>query len=360
MPSKRSFLIVSVIFLILALCVLIGGCSTKQSPKQVAAENTVVASPEKGPAEQIIFQFNWLPTEYPVKFVALEKGFWAEQNLDVKIIRGYGSADTLTKLSAKKADFAIVDFGALILARANEDIPVKAIANYHTYHPAGVIYRADSDIKYPKDLEGKTIVTTATSAFRFFWPAFAQAAGVDESKVQLKLVDPSLQQPTFVKGQVDGWLSDNQSIYVLDKLGINAGFFSFKNDGNIDRYGDSIVVHEDTIAENPDLVKRFIVGFLKGVEYSIAHPEEAAKIWKKHVAEIDAEMAAKIWQGDIEMEVMLSDENRENGLGWMSREKVIRSIESVIIAYNLQSEIKPELVYTTDFLPKEPIFPPKK
>jgi ABC-type nitrate/sulfonate/bicarbonate transport system substrate-binding protein len=95
MPSKRSFLIVSVIFLILALCGLIGGCSTKQSPKQVAAENTVVASPEKGPAEQIIFQFNWLPTEYPVKFVALEKGFWAEQNLDVKIIRGYGSADTL-------------------------------------------------------------------------------------------------------------------------------------------------------------------------------------------------------------------------------------------------------------------------
>lgn len=55
---------------------------------------------------------------------AIEKGYFAEQNLDVSIDRGYGSADAITKLASGAYDIAfgdinsMMDFNAKILTRA--------------------------------------------------------------------------------------------------------------------------------------------------------------------------------------------------------------------------------------------------
>jgi len=354
MVSKRSIILLTSLLLVL---LLLGawGCGKQNTPVQEQPK-TDEQVPTKE-MDKVILQLNWLPTEYPVTYVSLEKGFWAEENLEVEIIRGYGSADTAAKVAAKNAEFGMVDMGTLILSKTNENLKVKAVANYHTYHPAGVIVRADSGIDTPKDLEDKKIVTTATSAYRFFWPAYCKAQGIDPSKVELVLVDPALQEPTFVRGEVDGWLSDNQNIPVLENLGVDAKFFPYKSDGKLDRYGDSIIVHEDLIAENPDLVRRFVAGFVKGIKYSVDHPEEAVAIWKKHVPEIDQELFLKVWKDDIAASVMISDESRTHGIGWMSEEKVAKTIESVVDAYNLSHALSPAEVYTTDFLPQEPVYP---
>ncbi len=358
--ARKLFFCLVILLLCVSVAIGTSGCSPQESPRQGETHSKEAPPSQKSaPPDKVVFNLHHLP-DYPVYWAALDKGFWAEQNLDVKVIRGYGSTDTIAKIATKKAEFGLADIGALIMARAKEDIKVKAVANYQTYFPVLIFYHKSSGIKQPKDLEGKTIVSSPNSALRLFFPAFARATGIEQSKVQWKIVDMTLQKAVFVRGEADAWLQDNRTIPVLEKLGVPVQFFSFKQDANIDRYGLSIIVHEDTIAQNPDLVRRFVAGYLKGVRYCLEHPSEVGEILKKYVPETDANVAVKSWQIEVEQGTVVSDESLEKGLGWISRDKMTRTIDLSLDAYNIQKEIAPETVYTTEFLPEEPIYPPKK
>jgi NitT/TauT family transport system substrate-binding protein len=350
---RKVLLYLRMPLLIIAMIVGTGGCNI-QLPNQGANSNQI-------PPDQVTFNLSWLP-EDPVFWAALDKGFWAQQNLDVKIIRGYGSADTVTKIATKKAEFGLADMGSLILARAkDENIRVKAIANYQTSFPAVVIYHESRGITKPKDLEGKTIVSSANSAWRLFFPAFAQATGIDQSKVQWKLLDSSLHEGIFLRGEVDAWLEDVEILPSVEQLsGQPVKFFSYKNDAKVDRYAQSIIVNEEIIEEDPDLVRRFLVGYLKGLQFCLENPSEVGEVVKKYVPEIDTDLTIKSWQVALDHEIYASEESRVKGLGWMSRERMEKTIELVYKTYNLKGEMAPEKIYTTEFLPKEPIFPSGK
>ena len=72
---------------------------------------------------------DFVPTgEYVPHYTALEKGWYRDEGLDVKIVRGQGSADTVKRIAAGQGEVGIADISALIAARANTDVQVKAIA----------------------------------------------------------------------------------------------------------------------------------------------------------------------------------------------------------------------------------------
>lgn len=346
MVRKMQFpFIVATLLMLLVIGMV--GCSTPAAPERGAPALTAVT-----------LNLNWLP-EDPPYWVALDKGFWAEQQLDVKIIRGYGSGDTVAKIASKQAEFGLADFGAVVLGRAQEDMKIKVVANHLTGFPGVIVYRGSRGIKVPKDLEGKTIVSSPASSFRLFWPAFAKAVGIDESKVKWQLVEPSLQQVVYVQGGVDAWTSDIENIPAVEELtGEPVQFFSYKDDAGLDRYGESLIVHEDTLVQNPDLVRRFVLGYLQGVRYALENPAEVSKIVQKYVPEVDADLTRATWEATVKHELVVSEESREKGLGWMSRERVASTIQLVLDAYELEAELLPETVFTTDFLPAEPVYPP--
>src|SRR5271155_4150559 len=58
-------------------------------------------------------------------YVALDKGYYKAEGLDVNILRGQGSIDAVKKVAAGAATIGFADAGALVLARANDNIPVK-------------------------------------------------------------------------------------------------------------------------------------------------------------------------------------------------------------------------------------------
>src|SRR3981081_2461231 len=61
-------------------------------------------------------------------FVSLEKGYYKDADLDVKILRGQGSVAALRQVGANNAPFGFADAGSLVLARGNDRIPVKLAA----------------------------------------------------------------------------------------------------------------------------------------------------------------------------------------------------------------------------------------
>src|SRR5499425_3656739 len=94
-------------------------------------------------------------------FDALDKGYYRDAGLEVKILRGQGSVDAIRQVGAGNAMFGFADAGPLILARANDQIPVQLVAAVYRKPPQTIACREDSGLKKPKDLEGNAIGTTA-------------------------------------------------------------------------------------------------------------------------------------------------------------------------------------------------------
>src|SRR5262245_64849737 len=85
-------------------------------------------------------------------YVALDKGYYKAEGLDVNILRGQGSADAIKKVASGAAVLGFADAGALVLARSNDAIPVKLLSIVYAGPPHAIFALADSGIKTAKDL----------------------------------------------------------------------------------------------------------------------------------------------------------------------------------------------------------------
>src|SRR5882672_12441063 len=124
----------------------------------VASLAAVSVTAQPKPLRPYTLILDFVPTgEYIPHYTALEKGWYRDEGLDVKILRGQGSGDTIKRIAAGQGEVGIADMSALIAARANTDVAVKAIALWYRRSPIGIFVRNDSPIKTPKELEGKKL-----------------------------------------------------------------------------------------------------------------------------------------------------------------------------------------------------------
>src|ERR1700719_3299972 len=68
-------------------------------------------------------------------YVALDKGYYKAEGLNVTILRGQGSIDAIKKVASGAAAIGFADTGALALARSNDSIPVKLLAVVYAKPP---------------------------------------------------------------------------------------------------------------------------------------------------------------------------------------------------------------------------------
>ena len=129
---------------------------------------------EHGPAEalesvSLITDFGY-NGRHAYFFVALDKGYYKAAGLDVKILRGQGSVDAIRQVGAGNATFGFADTGSLVLARANDQIPVKLVASVYARPPQAIFCREDAGIKLPKDSRNARSPTRRVDRYRIFFP----------------------------------------------------------------------------------------------------------------------------------------------------------------------------------------------
>jgi NitT/TauT family transport system substrate-binding protein len=168
----------------------------------------VLALPVAGVAQKALRPYtlilDFVPTgEYVPHYTALEKGWYRDEGLDVKIVRGQGSADTVKRIAAGQGEVGISDISALIAARANTDVKVKAIALWYRRPPHGIFVRADSPIKTPKELEGKKLAISPGNSHQILWPVFERLSGLKPNSVTWVTMDAASMPPSLIKGATD-------------------------------------------------------------------------------------------------------------------------------------------------------------
>ena len=110
--------------------------------------------------EKVTLMLNWyLYSEHAPFFLGKERGFYAEEGIDLDIQEGRGSAVTAQAVAAKSATFGYIDVTTMIKAAA-KGAPLKSTGVLFQVSPMSVMGFTDKNIKTPKDIIGKTVATT--------------------------------------------------------------------------------------------------------------------------------------------------------------------------------------------------------
>jgi NitT/TauT family transport system substrate-binding protein len=241
---------------------------------------------------------DFVPTgEYVPHYTALEKGFYRDEGLDVKILRGQGSGDTVKRIAAGQGEVGIADISALIAARANTDVAVKAIALWYRRPPHGIFVRSDSPIKSPKELEGKKLAISPGNSHQILWPVFEKLSGLKPNSVTWVTMDAASMPPALIRGATDAVpffvVHEARIRKVAKQQNADIRVLAAWADLGFDVYSTSLVAREETIAKDPAGLKAFLRATLKGADYAFRdkHFDEGVGYVVKSHPEVDPDGA---------------------------------------------------------------------
>ncbi len=285
-------------------------------------------------------------------FVALEKGYYAEEGLDVELLRGFGSASTVQRAASGEVQVAYADFPTTVLARA-EGSKVRTVAMILGRNPETFFSLKKTGITRPKDLEGRTVVSNAGSAAPKLFPIFAELHGVDPGKVKWVMVEPAAKSSMLVAGSADVVQYFLMQKPLLEREaaklgGINTMLWA---DHGFQLYSNGMIVTDDYLAKNGDVVRRFLRATLKGFHRTFENPDEAVTLVRKSHPTLDPEVTRA--EVDILKALVLTDDAKAHGIGWMDEAKVKAARDIMARVYGLKSPVQTGDLYTNEYLPKK-------
>jgi NitT/TauT family transport system substrate-binding protein len=265
------------------------------------------------------------------------------------------------RVATNSLTFGVADTGAIIAARAGDDIPVRIVAMIYDRASLGLIYLQQSGIKSPKDLEGRTVGRSASGASVNMFPGFLKANSLDRARIREMVVDGATFLPLLMSGQVDAVLEQSVNIGKFRKAAVEQGKTALAmrySDFGLEAYGNALITQPAAIQSKPDLIRRFVEATLRGIKDALEHPDEAIAIMRKSNPEVDAEGAKDELLALRETEA--TADIREHGLGYISRARMEATRDTITTALGLKRSVPVEELYTSEFLPKAPIVPEAK
>lgn len=311
------------------------------------------------PLRPFTFILDFLPYgEYTPYFTALDKGWYREEGLDVKILRGAGSGDTVKRIAVGQGEAGSADFSAVVGARANEDIRVKAIAAYFRRPPHSIFVRAGTGVNSAKDLAGKTIATTPGNSHFVLFPLLAKLAGFDPASVKWVTMDGAAMGPALIAGRVDGapFFANHEAR--LQKQAKAQGQ-SLKRisyaDAGFDMYSLVIFAREEMIAKDPEPLRAFLRATVRGMKYAFAadHLEEGAKILLKSNPEVDLDAA--VGAASVASRYAFTEEVTRGkvAIGQFEPARVEKSRDIYTEYLKLKRKVPADELVTNDVLPEK-------
>lgn len=305
---------------------------------------------------RIRFQLDWRFEGPSAPFLmAVERGYFAEEGLDVQVDSGSGSAGAINRVASGAYEMGFGDLNALVefLAENPEAPGIQGVYVVYDGTPASVFARKDRGIESPSDLAGKALAAPAFDTGYRAWGIFAAANDLDADAVEWQNVDPALRETLLVRGDVDA-ITGFYFTSLLNLEGRGLGeeeltILPFPDHG-VPLYGNAIVASEAFSEEHPEAVEGFLRAFNRALKETLADPEGAIDYVYQRDGLIDVEL--ETWRLRLAIDSVIDTEDaRANGAGAVDEERLANAIQLVADAYELPSIPEPEQVFTSRFLP---------
>ncbi len=245
-------------------------------------------------AEKVTVMLDWFvnPDHGPI-IIAQEKGYFADEGLEVEIIAPADPSDPPKLVAAGKADIAI-SYQPQLHLQIHEGLPLIRVGTLVSTPLNCLLVEADGPIKSIADLKGKKIGFSVAGVEEAVLDAMFRPHDFGIDDVEMINVNWSL-SPAVMSGQVDAVIGAfrNFELNQMEIEGVPGRCFYPEEEG-LPAYDELIyVMKADAI--DKDMMTRFLAATELAVQYIVNHPVESRDIFIGTSKELDDELNRKAW-----------------------------------------------------------------
>lgn len=278
-----------IVLLMLGMALVISGCASPKSTN------------EAGALTKVNLPLGYIPNiQFAPLYVAVEKGYFREAGFEVEFDYKR-ETDGVALVGAGELPFAVVSGEQVLLARA-QGLPVTYVAAWYQQYPVSVVAKSEAGVLIPQDLKGRKIGLPGLYGANYIGLRALLGAGrLSEKDVTLDSIGFN-QVETMAAGTQDivvGYTA-NEPIQLRSR---GIAVTEIRVADYVQLAANGILTSEKFLAENPDLVRAFVGAFVRGLEYSIANPEDAYALSEPHIpnfADLDVTVQKQILATSIE------------------------------------------------------------
>lgn len=289
--------------------------------------------------------------------VALDKGYFKAEGLDVTIDTGNGSREAIPRVASGTYDMGFGDINSLVRFRdENPAVDVKAVMMVYDRPPFAIVGRKSRGVTAdPKSLLGKTFGAPAADGAYAQWPIFRQVNGLDAATMTFQNVGFPVREPMLATGEVDAIFGFAMSSYInLKSRGVPVDDIVVMQMGDhgVELYGNAIMVNPRFAAEKPEAVRGFLRAFVKGLRDTAADPSAATDsvIKRNDVAKKEVELERLRMNLD---QNVLTPWVKANGVGGIDADRFARALDQIGLTFTYKAKPRTEDVFTGAFLPAD-------
>lgn len=270
---------ISALLSVLLCLSLLAGCGSKPSDGSSATAPASTTGDTAGLRELDVV-LDWYPNAlHAFLYEAIDKGYYAEEGLQVNIRFPSNANDAISLVAAGKADIGLYYQQDVIQARAGQGIPVKSIGAVVQGPLNIVLSLKDKDITSPADLVGKTVGYAGTELSEAIVRSIMANVGADYTDVTMIDVGFDLMS-SMTTGNVDATIGClvNHEVPQMIEEGFDVNWFDLDDYGVPTYYEGIFLASDDAIANDSETLKAFLRASARGFADMQADPEEALRI----------------------------------------------------------------------------------
>lgn len=242
----------------------------------------MAVTPAATPAS-IKLSLGFIPSvQFAPFYVALDQGYFSDENITIELENGF-ETDFLKLLGTNERQFIVASGDQVIIGRA-QGLPITYVTAWYRKFPVVLFALAEKNLAQPADLKGKKVgIPGLFGASYVAWKALVDAAGLPENEITLESIGFT-QAAAVTEGLVDAALDYSVNGPVQLRLaGKEISEIVIDDYAQIPSNG--LLTNEATINGQPDLVQRMVRATLRGIRYTLDHPDEAFATSLKFVPE---------------------------------------------------------------------------
>ena len=293
--------------------------------------------------DNIKLSLDWVPqAEHGGYFQAIAKGYYADQDIELTIIPGGPSVNTKAMLMSDQVEFNIGG-SAGALNYAKQDLPFRAVAAFFQKTPQVLMSHPNVGIDHPSDFKGKTIFLSNFGRLSF-WGFIKNKYNLSDDQLESYNFNsqPFIDDPQSIQ---QGYLSSEP--FAIKKA---AGFEPVVHllaDHGFSAYANTIEASDNLIAENPNLINRFISASRKGWEdFLTSDPQPAFDLIQELNPDMPSDKLAYAHGKMIEYNIVTG---RNKKIGSMSADRWREFYEMSLELGIYDEEFDHEKAYTLEF-----------